>query len=163
MLGTGARSVEVLGISIKEALLATDAIEPRPLILHGKGSRDRYVPLGEKTLTALNLWIGQRGTRPGALFRTIRHNDMAYPALYATLQRLGAIAKVKCEAHRFRHTFAAEYYKRHHDARALQKMLGHSTMETTEMYLGSLGLDWALAQGYETPDVWLTPELAMKT
>ncbi len=159
LLGTGARAAEVIAVNIDEALSAADTIEPKPLILHGKGARDRYVPLGENTRTALNLWIGQRGTRPGALFRTVRNNDMAYPALYATLQRLGEIARVKCEPHRFRHTFAAEYYKRHLDARALQMMMGHSTLDTTEIYLRSLGLDWATAKGYEMPDVWLTPEL----
>ena len=57
-------------------------------------------------------------------------------------------------AHRFRHTFASEFYRRHKDLLALRNLLGHTKIEVTERYLRSLGVEYGTTE-YMSPDDWL--------
>ena len=73
------------------------------------------------------------------------------------LKNLGKYANVEnVHPHRFRHTYAAEWWTANRDLYALKNLLGHSRLQTTEIYLRSLGLEYGTGPEYKTPDSWLT-------
>ena len=72
------------------------------------------------------------------------------------LTALGEQAKVdNVTAHRFRHAFACEHYRRNRDLLALKSALGHAKIETTMLYLRGLGIDFAMEAKAPPPDEWL--------
>jgi integrase/recombinase XerD len=155
LLGTGARASELLGVTLGDLDFANGRIK-----LHGKGSKDRVVPMGPKVRAALRQWRAVRGryAEPGRQewWWTQKRTPMGYATLNSMLNALEERAGVpNVEAHRFRHTFACEYFRAHRDIIALMGMLGHAKVETTQRYLAGLGVDYAVNSGYETPDAWL--------
>lgn len=101
-----------------------------------------------------------------ALWVTQRKGPLRYEALIAMLNKLGRCAGVEdTMTHRFRHTFSAEHYKANRDIKALQSALGHSSVVTTEGYLLSLGVDFAMQARPQTrtsgwPDAWFVNHMA---
>ncbi len=133
----GARVAEAIG-------LRTDSLEPslRVLRLFGKGSKVRIVPMGERAREALQSWIeGGRSELPGYRSR---------PEVFLTrsgnpLDRVNAWRRVKAAAlragleksvspHTLRHSFATHMLVGGADLRAVQEMLGHASIRTTEVY-----------------------------
>ena len=133
----GARVAEAVG-------LRTDGLEPslRGLRLFGKGSKMRAVPLGGRAREALRAWLeGARPALPGARTR---------PEVFLTrsgrpLDRTNAWRRVKAAAraaglspaispHTLRHSFATHLLAGGADLRAVQEMLGHASIRTTEIY-----------------------------
>ena len=134
---TGARVSEAVG-------LRTDAIEPslRVLRLHGKGDKQRLVPVGERAREALAAWLhGTRRSLPGALSRPevflsksgrpLSRND-AWRRVRAAAQRAGITVKVS--PHTLRHSFATHLIEGGADLRSVQELLGHASIQTTEIY-----------------------------
>lgn len=156
LLGVGARAAEALALTAHD-LRTEDYRRNRRLKLHGKGSKERYVPVGKVLARALADWLAARPNVPtDALWTTIRNTPMSYAALAKMLERLGEYADVdNCIAHRFRHTYATEHYMANRDLMALKAALGHEEVATTEQYLRALGVDFALAARYPSPDEWL--------
>lgn len=134
------------GARVSEAItLRTDRIEPsmRVLRLFGKGSKERIVPLGEPAKEALEAWIeGGRRSLNGSFGR---------PEVFLTksgkpLDRTNAWRRVKAAAlradldpgrispHTLRHSFATHLLEGGADLRAVQEMLGHASIRTTEIY-----------------------------
>jgi len=132
------------GARVSEAIsLRTDGLEPslRVLRLTGKGGKTRLVPCGEAAREALRTWIEDgRTTRPGARKR---------PQVFLTstgqpLDRTNAWRRVKAAAlaaglpevtpHTLRHSFATHLIEGGADLRAVQEMLGHASIRTTEVY-----------------------------
>ena len=133
----GARVAEAIG-------LRTDALEPslRVLRLYGKGSKMRLVPLGARAREALEAWLrggrlelpGNR-TRPEVfLTRSGRPLDRtnAWRRVKAAALRAGLGGKVT--PHTLRHSFATHLLAGGADLRAVQEMLGHAAIRTTEVY-----------------------------
>jgi integrase/recombinase XerD len=90
------------------------------------------------------------------VFVTQRKDPMEYSAAEVMVRYLGKYAGVEpCHLHRFRHTFATEFYLRNRDIIALKGMLGHTSVEMTMRYLASLGIDYHEAGNYASPDEWL--------
>jgi site-specific recombinase XerD len=151
LLDTGARASELLGLT--EA--AFDWPRHR-VLLHGKGSKDRWVACGQKASRAVREYLKVRppsGSRQ--LWLTQRKSELDYGALSMMLKNLGGYAGVgECRPHRFRHTYAAEFYRRHRDIMALRNSLGHAKVETTQRYLVSLGVEYGVAE-YASPGEWL--------
>ena len=133
----GARVAEAIG-------LRTDGLEPslRVVRLFGKGSKMRVVPVGERARAALFAWIeGGRLELPGSRTR---------PEVFLTqsgkpLDRTNAWRRVKAAAlraglgtgvspHTLRHSFATHLLAGGADLRAVQEMLGHASIRTTEVY-----------------------------
>lgn len=81
---------------------------------------------------------------------------MEYSAIEMMVRHLGDYADVHpCHLHRFRHTFATEFYLRNRDILALKGVLGHTTVEMTMRYLASLGIDYHETGRFSSPDEWL--------
>lgn len=151
LFDTGARANELLSLTAGDVDFAR-----KRALLHGKGSKDRFVPLGPKNLAALRAYLKVRPQNAVAnLWLTQRRTVMAEGALWMMLTNLGKYAKVdNVHAHRFRHTYASKWYTRHRDIMALRNLLGHAKVETTQRYLRSLGLDYGTGDEYATPTSW---------
>ncbi|MAF66697.1 MAG: tyrosine recombinase [Planctomycetes bacterium] len=133
----GARVAEAVG-------LRTDSLQPslRVLRLLGKGSKSRIVPLGGLARESLETWLAEgRAELPGAAARP----EVFLSARGRPLDRTNAWRRVKAAAlraglsaaispHTLRHSFATHLLAAGADLRAVQEMLGHASIRTTEVY-----------------------------
>ncbi|MDT8342613.1 MAG: tyrosine-type recombinase/integrase, partial [Longimicrobiales bacterium] len=117
---------------------------PRMLLIRGKGGRERMVPVGRKAAEALAAYMAVRGvfiTEPG-LARWLFPSRSA--AGHLTRRRVGQLLKelaleagldpAKVSPHVLRHAFATHLLARGADLRALQTLLGHADIGTTQIY-----------------------------
>jgi len=140
-------------------LVALDADDGRldlrqgEVTVTGKGSKTRTVPVGGRAREALRDWLKARATiaAPGerALFVGARGRRIAPGAVQARL-RAWASAKgvgARVHPHMLRHSFASHVLQSSQDLRAVQEMLGHASISTTQVYTH---LDFqALAKVYD--------------
>ena len=106
----------------------------------GKGSKTRIVPVGSHALAALKIWLPARGklARPGAkaLFVGQDGSALGPRAVQSRLKqwavKLGLADKV--HPHALRHSFASHLLQSSGDLRAVQEMLGHASISTTQVY-----------------------------
>ena len=123
MLLTGTRVSEVLGITPEDI-----DFRNRTIRIHGKGSRDRVVYPPRNILHDIGDFIADLGVERQSRIFTL------------TRQRVFAIIKDISgrSPHKLRHTFAVNYLESGGDLRTLQKILGHSSLKTTSIYLDLL-------------------------
>jgi site-specific recombinase XerD len=122
----GLRSAEAVGLDLGDVVFEQEHVHVR----HGKGAKDRIVPLGEEAahLVARYLHearpqlVGPRGEN--ALFLSVRGHRLDT----STLRRLVP------HPHRLRHAFATHLLEGGADLRTIQELLGHSSLSTTQMY-----------------------------
>lgn len=133
------------GARISEAIgLRTDAIEPslRVLRLHGKGDKQRIVPLGERARQQLDRWLaGGRRSLTGSnrrpevfLSKSGRPLDRTRAWRIVKERALQAGIAQDVSPHTLRHSFATHLLEGGADLRSLQEMLGHASIRTTEIY-----------------------------
>jgi integrase/recombinase XerC len=150
LYSSGLRLGELVALDLGDGRLDLEAGE---VTVTGKGSKTRTVPIGAKARDALAAWLSTRKTlvRPGekALFVGARGRRIA-PAVVGA--RLAAWAKrrglnERVHPHMLRHSFATHVLQSSQDLRAVQEMLGHSSISTTQVYTH---LDYqALAKVYD--------------
>jgi len=113
--------------------------------VRGKGGRERLVPLGEPALAALEAWLtegrprlAQRAPRASdAVFLTGRGRPMTRQNFFARLRQLAVRAglpRERVSPHVLRHSFATDLLEGGADLRAVQAMLGHADLATTQIY-----------------------------
>ncbi len=106
----------------------------------GKGAKTRTVPVGAKARTALEAWLGARAevARAGeaALFVGARGTRVHPAVVRSRLGRwaLAAGLGVHVHPHMLRHSFASHVLQSSGDLRAVQEMLGHASIATTQVY-----------------------------
>jgi len=132
-------------------LRASEAIEleltPRDLeagILrtHGKGSKERIVPIGSKAIETLRVYLARARPRLVGLrdeprvFVNLRGTGLSRQGLYKIVQRHARSAGLedRMSPHTLRHTFATHLLAGGCDLRSLQEMLGHADIGTTQIY-----------------------------
>jgi integrase/recombinase XerD len=137
LYATGARASEVVGLKLADLHLDSSFCK-----CHGKGSKQRIVPLGDAAKMALRVYLGeQRGdltqqTDSGTVFvskggrRLTR--EMLWMLVKKYVKRAGLPNKVS--PHTLRHSFATHLLAGGADLRAVQEMLGHSSIRTTQIY-----------------------------
>jgi integrase/recombinase XerD len=113
------------------------------LVAHGKGRKERLVPIGEVALVSLGYYLESvrpRLLRPGrtqdAVFLTRLGRPMTRQSFWKLLgahARAAGIRK-RISPHQLRHSFATHLVERGADLRAVQAMLGHADIGTTEIY-----------------------------
>jgi site-specific recombinase XerD len=128
MVNNGLRRGEVLGLTIDNVHFDENRIR-----VTGKGRKDRDVPLGNASISALRAWLA---VRPISLIPNVFINadGSAFQAagLRSLFQRLQVYASLKrLYPHLLRHTFAKLYLKRVRDVKSLQQILGHAKSSTT--------------------------------
>jgi integrase/recombinase XerD len=138
LYATGLRVSELATLPL--AALARDG---SGLIVRGKGGAERSVPLGEPARAALATYLALRGQHHGA-----RASPYLFPSRGAggclTRQRIGqhlkllagdaGIARARLSPHVLRHAFASHLLAHGADLRAVQTLLGHADIATTEIY-----------------------------
>ena len=106
----------------------------------GKGKKTRLVPIGEPALEAIGRYVDEvRGAAPGALFLTGRRGPMTRQGFWKLLRGYARAAGVRLprgevSPHKLRHSFATHLLERGADLRAVQAMLGHADIATTQVY-----------------------------
>ncbi|WP_242137869.1 tyrosine-type recombinase/integrase [Sphingomonas sp. TREG-RG-20F-R18-01] len=131
LYGSGLRATEL--VSLPRRAIASD----RPyLILRGKGGKERLVPLSDRARAAVVLWRQQVAVESAWLFPSGK-THLSRIRLYQLLKRLAAEAGIppdRVSPHVLRHAFATHLLAGGADLRALQAMLGHADIATTEIY-----------------------------
>jgi integrase/recombinase XerD len=135
------------GLRVSELVaLPLSAVErrSRSLIVKGKGGKERMVPLGGPALRALNAYKGVRAQfiREGAESRYLFPSRAAdghltrqrFAQMLKQLAGEAGLAPEKVSPHALRHAFASHLLAHGVDLRALQKMLGHADIATTQIY-----------------------------
>lgn len=131
LYGSGLRATEL--VSLPRRALAAD----RPfLILKGKGARERLVPISDRARAAVSAWMPHVPTDSPWLFPSGK-SHLSRIRLYQMVKQLAAaagIAPQRVSPHVLRHAFATHLLEGGADLRALQSMLGHADIGTTQIY-----------------------------
>jgi integrase/recombinase XerD len=131
LYGSGLRASEL--VSLPRNAIAPD----RPyLILRGKGGRERMVPLSDRARAAVGAWRVHVALDRAWLFPSGR-SHLSRVRLYQLVKALAADAGIppdRVSPHVLRHAFATHLLEGGADLRALQAMLGHADIATTEIY-----------------------------
>ena len=134
LYATGVRCSELVGLDLEHL-----DMESRMIRVLGKGQKERIVPFGRFAATALEAYLPVRLSfkpRTGAVFlnaRGGRLTDRSVRALVSRRVREIALAK-GLTPHGLRHSFATHLLQRGADLRAIQELLGHASLTTTQRY-----------------------------
>ena len=136
LYGTGARISEVLGLAVDDFTDCEGLI-----MLHGKGDKQRIVPVGSKALKAVEAYLVR--ARPvlskgksHALLLNKRGGALSRQSAWAVLKDTAARAGITHDIspHTLRHSFATHLLEGGADVRVVQELLGHSSVTTTQIY-----------------------------
>ncbi len=140
LYGSGLRVSELAGLSIGDVDL--DSANAR---VRGKGNKERIVPLGGKCVDAIQAYLTERSSlshsKTGAidsraLFVSTRGARIGVRAIQELVHRYGALGAGRADLHphALRHTCATHLLDGGADLRAIQELLGHSSLSTTQRY-----------------------------
>jgi len=146
LYGTGARISEAVGLDVDDIDLDADpdtAPEPGTVLLHGKGSKQRLVPLGSYAREALSAYLvrarpelATTGGDRGALFLNARGGRLSRQSAWAVIGRAAERAGITVDVspHTLRHSYATHLLEGGADVRVVQELLGHASVTTTQIY-----------------------------
>lgn len=137
MYACGLRASEVVGLELTDIDLHEGMLRAR-----GKGSKERIVPLGRQAIAAVESWLSGgrpelvKGRPEKALFLNFRGKALTRQGLYKIVQGHAKAAGLegRMSPHTLRHSFATHLLAGGCDLRAVQEMLGHADVATTQMY-----------------------------
>ena len=161
LYSSGLRLSELVGLDWR--YFATDAdgggstswldLDARRVTVLGKGGKVRQVPVGGPAIEALRQWLHARAAMPGAssraLFVSAQGRRISARSVQLRLDRLAAALGlgVRVHPHVLRHSMASHVLQSSGDLRAVQELLGHASIATTQIYTR---LDWQhLAKTYD--------------
>lgn len=133
--GAGIRLAELAGLNLEDADLNEGM-----LTVTGKGSKTRVIPIGKKAVEAIQLWLPLRAqwAKPEekALFVSQRGGRISHRAIQQRLSQAGQTQGLnsKVHPHKLRHSFATHVLENSGDLRAVQELLGHANLTTTQVY-----------------------------
>lgn len=137
----GLRIGELLGLDVQASAVARGWIDRDAAEAHvlGKGSKRRSVPVGRKAVEALDVWLAARTTwaaTGAALFVNQRGGRLTPQHVRVRLKQrsLRAGLATPVHPHMLRHSFASHVLQSSGDLRAVQELLGHANITTTQVY-----------------------------
>jgi integrase/recombinase XerC len=142
LYGCGLRVAELVGLDVRAGASAAGWIDIADASAHvlGKGSKRRSVPVGSNALAALRDWLAQRGALAAhdeaALFVSRRGTRLSDSQVRSRLKQLALMAGLPTHVHphMLRHSFASHLLQSSGDLRAVQELLGHANITTTQVY-----------------------------
>jgi len=150
LYGCGIRNAELTGLNLDDIHWANDAV-----LVRGKGQKQRYVPIGDAAAEALRAYLEERSARLAA---ACGERPSQTPALFVSLQLRGiskggqarlttrSVARIvkriailrglssDVHPHTLRHAFGTHLLEEGADLRAIQELLGHERLSTTQRY-----------------------------
>ncbi|WP_114937849.1 site-specific tyrosine recombinase XerD [Mucilaginibacter endophyticus] len=138
LYGSGLRVSELTELKLSNLYLDIEFIK-----VTGKGNKERLVPIGSEAIKALKLWIENvrvhnpiKKGEEDYVFLNRRGTRLSRQIIFLTIKDLAEIVglKKKISPHTFRHSFATHLVEGGADLRAVQEMLGHESITTTEIY-----------------------------
>jgi integrase/recombinase XerC len=150
LYGCGIRNAELTGLNLDDIHWANEAI-----LVRGKGQKQRYVPLGDAAAQAVRAYLAERTARLAAAGQ---EHPLKTPALFVSLQLRGigkggearlttrSVARIvkriailrglpsDVHPHTLRHAFGTHLLEEGADLRAIQELLGHERLSTTQRY-----------------------------
>jgi site-specific recombinase XerD len=121
----GLRSAEVVGLDLADVDFEQELVH----VHHGKGGKERVVPLGEEAA----LWVSRylHDARPALAAGA---NDALFLSIRGRRLDTSTLRRVAPHPHRLRHAFATHLLEGGADLRTIQELLGHSSLSTTQIY-----------------------------
>jgi integrase/recombinase XerC len=143
LYGSGLRVSELVGLDLENV-----SMNDRLARVLGKGQKERIVPFGQKAVSALEKYLAER---PALAAKNQQARPEKQNALFLNLKRGGRLTsrsvgnivdryvallakKLKAHPHTLRHTFATHMLDSGADLRAIQELLGHESLATTQIY-----------------------------
>ncbi|MFW5821467.1 MAG: site-specific tyrosine recombinase XerD [Bacteroidota bacterium] len=138
LYGCGLRVSELVDLRISDINMKMGYLKVR-----GKGEKERFVPIGSPAIKEIKNYLGQRNLLSNIseessdiLFLNRRGKNLTRVMIYTITKNLALKAGItkKVSPHTFRHSFATHLIEGGADLRAVQEMLGHESILTTEIY-----------------------------
>jgi len=132
---SGLRLAELVGLDLNDLDFADQTVR-----VTGKGNKTRIVPVGRQALAAVRQWLpirlGLAGTDEQALFVGRKGQRLKHRSVQARLRRWARRkgSKRHLHPHLLRHSFASHLLESSGDLRAVQELLGHASISTTQIY-----------------------------
>jgi integrase/recombinase XerD len=135
--GAGMRVSELCGLGLTDLLLTENLVR-----VFGKGGKERMVPVGRNTIGAVSVYLHQlrptldRGRSGGRVLLNARGEPLSRVGAWGIVKRSAARAGIvkRVTPHTLRHSFATHLLEGGADLRAVQEMLGHADLSTTQIY-----------------------------
>ena len=145
LYSSGLRVAELTGLDVQASAQARGWIDMDGAEAHvlGKGSKRRSVPVGQQAMQALQAWLAirsqglpVRAQTQTALFVGQRGTRLSSQAIWQRLRQRGVQAGMSTalHPHMLRHSFASHVLQSSGDLRAVQELLGHANISTTQVY-----------------------------
>lgn len=139
LYATGLRVSELVNLEVKNIDLKNNLIKTT-----GKGSKERFVPVGKKAKAALNEYLKQRelilktgfgsNHKENSIFINDNGKKITRQWVYNFIKKQGELIHKHISPHTIRHSFATHLLENGADLRAVQELLGHSSVVTTQLY-----------------------------
>jgi integrase/recombinase XerC len=141
LYGCGIRNAELVGLDLRDIHWANEAI-----LVRGKGRKERHVPLGDAAAQALRAYLSERAVRlatAGKSADALLLNARLRGEGRLTTRSVGRIVKriavanglaAEVHPHTLRHAFGTHMLEEGADLRAIQELLGHERLSTTQRY-----------------------------
>jgi integrase/recombinase XerD len=135
--GAGLRVSELCSLGLTDLLLTENLIR-----VFGKGSKERLVPIGRSVIGAVSVYLHtmrpelDRGKSKGRVLLNARGEPLSRVGAWGVVKRAAERAGItkRVTPHTLRHTFATHLLEGGADLRAVQEMLGHADLSTTQIY-----------------------------
>ena len=137
LYGSGLRVSELIGLQLSKIYISEGY-----MLVEGKGSKQRLVPLSAQSIQQIELWKIDRNElkmskgHEDYLFLNRRGSKLTRDMIFKIIKELAVLAGIHktISPHTFRHSFATHLLENGANLRAIQQLLGHESITTTELY-----------------------------
>jgi len=149
---TGLRNKVILSVMINMGLRVSEVANLKPSdvnlnknklrVVNGKYYKDRDLIIPNYTLELFEQWK-QKKPKSNYIFSTLKGKKLSIRYIQAMVKRYSekALINKNISPHTLRHTFATEFYRQTKDIETLRKILGHSDISTTQIYITLANID----------------------